>query len=53
MKKLSRKNIKALQEQIIADEKSRPKPSDKPLKLDISFENAVKLLGRSHFRKKH
>ncbi|HUD06601.1 MAG TPA: hypothetical protein VMR34_01820 [Candidatus Saccharimonadales bacterium] len=52
MDKLSRKRIKELQEKINADIKLPQKPSEKPVKLNTSFENAVKQLGRKPSKKK-
>jgi hypothetical protein len=45
--KLSKKQIKALQYQINADAQLPPKPSGKPVKLNMSFEAAVRHLGNT------
>jgi hypothetical protein len=39
--------IKALQQQINADAQLPPKPSEKPVKLNMSFETAVRQLGNT------
>jgi hypothetical protein len=49
--KPSQKQIKALERQIKADDKIKPKPSEKPLKINTSFKNAVKELSKSKIKK--
>lgn len=52
MGKLSLKRIKELQKQISSDSDKPNKPSEKPLKLNTSFENAIKQLSKNPHNKK-
>jgi hypothetical protein len=47
MPKPSPRQIKALEAEIIANDQLPPKPSEKRLKLNTTFENAVKQLGNT------
>ena len=49
--KLTRKQVKALEQQIKHDDTQPAKPSEKPLKLHIGFVDAIKQLGRTKPKK--